>query len=104
MNDTDYKNIKPLYDRVLVEVETTPKETKNGIMFPESAKKKKSRGIVKAIGEGRLNNDGSIHPLQVKVGDKVLFGKWAGTDVNDEEDDKDGWKIIKEDDILATIQ
>lgn len=97
--------LRPLYDRILVEVETTATESKCGIILPDNAKKKKSKGMVRAIGGGRLNNDGSLHPLSVKVGDKILFGKWAGTDVNSDDDDADdGFKIVKEDDVLAIIE
>lgn len=93
--------IQPLRDRVLVQRVEQEEKTSSGIIIPDSAKEKPLEGIVRAAGKGKLNKDGEVVALQVKEGDKVLFGKYAGTDVtlNGEEH-----LILKEDDILAIIQ
>lgn len=92
--------IQPLRDRVLVQRVEQEAKTSSGIIIPDSAKEKPLEGIVRAVGKGRLNKDGEVVALQVQEGDKVLFGKYAGTDVtiNGEEH-----LIMKEDDILAVI-
>jgi chaperonin GroES len=92
--------IRPLHDRILVkriEEETT---TKGGIIIPDTAKEKPQEGRVVAIGTGKLLEDGSVRPLDVKAGDKILFGKYAGSDVNI---DGDEHIIIREEDVLAII-
>jgi chaperonin GroES len=92
--------IRPLHDRILVkriEEETT---TKGGIIIPDTAKEKPQEGRVVAVGTGKLLEDGTVRPLDVKAGDKVLFGKYAGSDVNV---DGDEHIIIREEDVLAII-
>ncbi len=93
--------ILPLYDRVLV----TPleeKEVKKGsIIIPDTAKERPQEGKVAAVGEGRLDDNGKIIPMKVKVGDRVLFAKYAGTEF--EMDDKK-YLIMRESDILAILQ
>ena len=93
--------VKPLYDRVLVKRLTEEERTKGGIIIPDTAKEKPYEGEVIAVGEGKLLDNGEIRPLAVKVGDRVLFGKYAGTEIkiNDEEH-----LILREDDILAIIE
>ena len=94
-------NIKPLHDRVLVRrVEETTK-TAGGIIIPDTAKEKPSEGVVEAVGNGRQAPDGKVAPMSVKVGDRVLFGKYAGTEVKL---DGEARLIIREEDILAVIE
>jgi chaperonin GroES len=92
--------VKPLYDRVLLKrIEETEKR-RSGIIIPDTAKEKPMEGKVVAVGAGRLNKDGSRAPLEVKAGDRVLFGKYAGQEI------KIGDKehvIIKEDEVLGII-
>lgn len=92
------KNIKPLYDRVLVKRIEAEEKTRGGIIIPDTAKERGQMGEILAVGCGRLSNDGKITPLQVKVGDKVLFGKYSGTDVDDQT------MIVREEEILAVIE
>jgi chaperonin GroES len=92
--------VKPLYDRVLLKrIEETEKRS-SGIIIPDSAKEKPMEGKVVAVGAGRINKDGSRAPLEVKAGDRVLFGKYAGQEIkiNDKEH-----VIIKEDEVLGII-
>jgi len=93
--------IKPLYDRILVKREEAEEVTSGGIIIPDTSKEKPSKGTVVAVGEGNRNDKGEIIPLSVKVGDKVLFSRFGGTDfkVNDEE-----FLIMKETDILGIIE
>lgn len=94
-------NIKPLHDRVLVRRLDETAKTAGGIIIPDTAKEKPSEGVVEAVGNGRMTPDGKIAPMTVKVGDKVLFGKYAGTEVK-----LDGQPrlIIREEDILAVVE
>lgn len=92
------QKIRPLYDRVLVKRIQAEEMTKGGIIIPDTAKEKGQIGQVIAVGSGRLSKDGNLTPLQVKAGDKVLFGKYCGTDVDDET------MIIREDEILAIVE
>ena len=94
-------NIKPLHDKVLVKRVDEETKTAGGIMIPDTAKEKPSEGIVEAVGNGFRADDGKIIPMSVKVGDRVLFAKWGGTEV------KLGGEtrlIIKESDILAVVE
>lgn len=94
--------VQPLHDRVLIERLEEEEKTAGGIIIPDNNKEKPSRGEVKAVGAGYRNaNDGSVRSLDVKPGDKVLFGKYAGTDVKIEGQD---YLIMKEDDILGILQ
>jgi chaperonin GroES len=95
------QNIQPLGDRVVVEREAAEERTAGGIVLPDSAKDKPSRGTVLAVGDGRLLDDGSRAPLQVKVGDKVLFTSYAPETIKlgDEE-----ILLMREEDILAIIE
>ena len=95
------QKIQPLGDRVLVEPLEAEEKTTGGIVIPDTAKEKQQKGKVIAVGKGRANEEGKITPLEVKVHDQVLFGRYAGTEV------KVGayeYLIIKEDDILAIIK
>ena len=91
---------RPLHDRVLIEVLDTEEKTSGGIIIPDTAKEKPSEGKVVAVGSGSKSDDGSVTALDVKSGDKILFGKWSGTEVT-----VDGKEllIMKESDILGII-
>jgi len=91
---------KPLQDRVVVKRLESDEKSSGGIIIPDTAKEKPSEGEVIAVGPGELTEDGKLKPMNVKQGDKILFGKWSGTEVkiNDEE-----LLIMKESDILGII-
>ena len=93
--------LRPLHDRLIVERLSEDEKTAGGIIIPETAKEKPQRGKVVAVGKGKIQEDGSIRPLDVKAGDTVLFGKYAGTEVNVETEDR---LIMREDDVLAVIE
>src|SRR5262245_17712705 len=92
--------LQPLGDRVVVRRESSEERTAGGIVLPDSAKEKPSRGVIEAVGNGKLLDDGTRGKLQVQVGDRVLFSSWAGETfkVADEE-----LLLMKEDDILAVL-
>ena len=94
--------IRPLQDRVIVKrLEEAVEKTKGGIIIPDTAKEKPQQGKVIAVGKGKVNDDGKVTPLDVKVGDKILFGKYSGSEIklNGEEH-----LIMREDDILGVIE
>lgn len=93
--------IVPLHDRVVIKRIDEVQKTAGGIIIPDTAKEKPSEGIVEAIGNGFRAEDGKIVPMSVKVGDKVLFGKWSGTEIKLNGSDR---LILKESDILAIIE
>ena len=93
--------IRPLQDRILVKRLEETNQTKGGIIIPDTAKEKPQEGEVVAVGKGRVLEDGSQRALDVKAGDRILFGKYAGTDVKIEEED---YLIMREDDILGVIE
>lgn len=92
--------IKPLHDRVAVELEEQESKTAGGIIIPDSAKEKPIKGKIVAVGSGAKDDKGNAIPLDVKIGDKVMFGKWSGTEV-----EVDGRKllIMKESDIMCVL-
>ena len=94
-------NIRPLQDRVVVK--RVPEETTSagGIVIPDSAAEKPSRGEILAVGNGKVNSNGDVRPLDVKVGDQVLFGKYAGTEVKVDGEDV---LIMREEDILGVFE
>lgn len=94
-------SVKPLQDRVLVKRLEEEKKTAGGIIIPDNSKEKPAEGEIIAVGSGHINQDGSIRALEVKAGDKVLFGKYTGTEVKVEGHD---YLIMKEDDILGILQ
>ena len=94
-------NFKPLYDRVLVERIAQEERTSGGIIIPDSAQEKPLQGQVLAVGVGKLNDDGSIRPTDIKVGDVVLFGKYAGTEIKIDGSDR---TILREDDVLGVVE
>ena len=93
-------NFRPLHDRVLVQPLDGEEKTAGGIIIPDTAKEKPSEGKVIAVGPGAKTEDGKIFPMEVKVGDLVLFGKWSGTEVK-----IDGveYSIMKESDIMGIM-
>jgi len=95
-------NLKPLADRVVVEPIEQEETTPSGIVLPETAKEKPQEGRVLAVGPGRMNDEGKRWPLDVKEGDKVLFAKYAGTEVKLPDDRK--ILVLKESDILAIVE
>ncbi len=94
-------NIRPLHDRVLVKRLEGEEKTAGGIVIPDSAKEKPAEGQVVAIGSGKVLDNGDVRALDVKVGDKVLFGKYAGTEVKVKDEDL---IVLREDDIVAVIE
>ena len=91
---------RPLHDRVLVRRVEAEEKTAGGIIIPDTAKEKPMEGEVVSVGPGARGDDGKIQPLDVKTGDRVLFGKWSGTEVKI---DGDEFVILREDDVLAVI-
>ena len=93
--------IRPLQDRIIVRRVDEEETTKGGIIIPDSAKEKPQEGKVIAVGKGKANEEGKIQPLDVKKGDKVLFSKYAGTEINIEGEEH---LIIREDDVLGVVE
>ncbi|TAL45147.1 MAG: co-chaperone GroES [Methylovulum sp.] len=93
--------LKPLADRIVVRPLDAQDKTKSGLVLPDSAKEKPQEGKVIAVGTGRLLDDGAVKSLEIKNGDRVLYGKYSGTEVSIEGED---YLILKEDDILAVVQ
>ena len=93
--------IRPLHDRVLVEPLTAEEKTAGGIIIPDTAQEKPQEGKIVAVGNGAKGEDGKVQALDVKKGDKVLYGKWSGTEVK--VDGKD-LLIMKESDIMGIIE
>jgi len=93
--------IRPLQDRILVERMEEEEKTKGGIIIPDTAKEKPAEGKVVAVGNGKLGDDGKRIPLEIKKGDKILFGKYSGTEVKIEGKE---YLIMREDDILGVIE
>ena len=91
---------RPLHDRVLVESLESEEKTAGGIIIPDTAKEKPQEGKVIAVGAGAKSDDGKITPMDVKVGDHILFGKWSGTEVKI---DGKEYSIMKESDIMGII-
>jgi len=93
--------VRPLHDRVIVQRIKEEETTKGGIIIPDTAKEKPSEGKIIAVGNGKLLENGSLKPLEVKKGDKVLFGKYAGTEIKI---DGEEHLIMREDDIIAVVE
>jgi chaperonin GroES len=91
---------RPLHDRVAVKRVAEEEKTKGGIIIPDTAKEKPQEGEIVAVGPGARSDDGKVHALEVKVGDRVLFGKWSGTEVKI---DGDELMIMKESDIMGVL-
>lgn len=93
-------NLKPLYDRIAVIAVEQEEKTAGGVIIPDTAKEKPMRGKVVAVGKGTRSENGTVHPLEVKVGDEVLYGKWAGTEVKIK---GETIMIMKESDVMGII-
>ena len=93
--------IRPLQDRIIVKRIEEEETTSGGIIIPDTAKEKPQEGKVIAVGKGKVGEDGKVQPLDVKKGDKVLFSKYAGTEVNIEDVEH---LIIREDDVLGILE
>lgn len=93
--------IRPLHDRVLVQRIEEEEKTKGGIIIPDTAREKPQQGKIIAVGPGRIDDKGNRVPMNVKEGDRVLFGKYAGSEV---EIDDEQYLIMREDDILGVIE
>ena len=89
---------RPLHDRVLIKVLDSEEKTSGGIIIPDTAKEKPQEGEIVAVGPGAMNDSGKLAPMDVKVGDIVLFGKWSGTEVKI---DGKEYSIMKESDIMG---
>jgi len=94
-------NLRPLHDRVIIKRMEEERTSPGGIVIPDSAAEKPSRGEVVAAGNGKRTDAGEVVPMDVKVGDKVLFGKYSGTEVKVEGDDM---LVMREEDIMAVIE
>ena len=92
---------RPLHDRVLVRRIESDEKSRGGIIIPDSAKEKPSEGEIMAVGTGARDESGKLLPLDVKVGDRVLFGKWSGTEVKVDNED---YMVMKESDIMGIIE
>ena len=93
--------IRPLQDRVLVERVEEEHKTKGGIIIPDSAKEKPQEGKIVAVGKGKLNEDGKVIPPNVKAGDRILFGKFSGSEIKL---DGSEYLIMREEDILGVLE
>ena len=94
-------NVRPLRDRILVKRIDEEAKTKGGLIIPDTAKEKPMEGKVLAVGKGRVDDDGKVHPLDVHKGDRVLFGKYSGSEIRVAGDEH---LIIREDDVLAVLE
>jgi chaperonin GroES len=95
------EKLKPLYDRLLIQRVENESMSAGGIIIPDTAQEKTQIGVVKAVGDGKLATDGSIRPLKVKKGDKILFGKYSGTEVKL---DGEEYLILREDEVLGIVE
>ena len=94
-------SFRPLHDRVLIRRIEQEEKTSGGIIIPDTAKEKPMEGEVMAVGSGAIKEDGTVRPLDVKVGDRVLFGKWSGTEVKM---DGEELVIMRESDVMGIIE
>ena len=94
-------NLRPLHDRIVVKRMEEERTSPGGIVIPDSATEKPSKGEVMAVGNGKVSENGDLRPVDVKVGDTVLFGKYSGTEVKVDGDDL---LVMREDDVMAVIE
>jgi len=94
-------HFRPLHDRVLVRRVTAEEKTAGGIIIPDTAKEKQQRGKVEAVGAGKMDDNGKRIPLDVKSGDRILFGKYSGNEVKIDGED---YLILREEDVLAILE
>ena len=95
------KKFRPLHDRILVKRLETKEAKKGGIIIPDTAKEKPQEAEVIALGPGKLTKDGKLQPISVKVGDKILFGKYSGNEVKLDDEE---YLIMREEDVLGILQ
>ena len=93
--------VRPLHDRVIVKRIEEEEKTSGGIIIPDTAKEKPQQGKIVAVGKGKVNDDGKLTPMDVKVGDRILFGKYSGSEIKL---DGDELLIMREDDILGVLE
>ena len=93
--------LKPLYDRILVKRLDGEEKTAGGIIIPDSAKEKPIMGQVLAVGNGKLLDGGKVRPMDIKAGDKILFGKYSGTELKIDGEDR---LVLKEDEVLGVVE
>ena len=94
-------NIRPLHDRILIKRIEEKETVKGGIIIPDTAKEKPQEGEVVAVGKGKKTEDGKVIPLDVKAGDRILFGKYSGTEIKVEEQE---YLILREEEVLGVIE
>lgn len=94
-------NVRPLHDRILIKRIEEQETVRGGIIIPDTAKEKPQEGEVIAVGNGKKTEDGKVLPLDVKVGDRILFGKYSGTDIKIAEEE---YLILREDEVLAVLE
>jgi len=94
-------NFRPLHDRILIERVEDKQTAKGGIVIPDTAKEKPQEGQVVAVGSGKRNEDGKVVPLDVKAGDRILFGKFSGTEIKI---DNQEYLILREEEVLGIIE
>ncbi|MDN2568623.1 co-chaperone GroES [Aquibium sp. A9E412] len=94
-------NFRPLHDRILVRRIEAEERTAGGVIIPDTAKEKPQEGEVIAVGPGARDDSGAVQPLEVKVGDRILFGKWSGTEIRLEGEDL---LIMKESDVMGVLE
>jgi chaperonin GroES len=99
--ENESMKLRPLQDRIIVKRLEEENVTAGGILIPDTAKEKPQRGEIVNVGKGKVTEDGKVLPMDVKPGDKVLFGKYAGTEIKIEGED---YLIMREDDILGVIE
>jgi chaperonin GroES len=93
--------VRPLYDRILVKRIEQQEQKRGGIVIPDTAKEKPMEALVEAVGEGKFDDNGKRIPLDVKKGDHILIGKYAGTEIKIEDDE---YLILREDEVLAIVE
>jgi len=101
MGNAKNNKIRPLQDRLIVERLEGEEKTASGLYIPDSAKEKPQQGRVVSVGKGKVREDGTIQPLDVKAGDKILFGKYSGTEIKI---DGTEYLIMREDDVLGVLE
>jgi chaperonin GroES len=101
IEEREEMKIRPLHDRILVKRLEGEEKSKGGIIIPDTAKEKPQEGKVIAVGKGKVTDDGDIRPLDVHKGDRILFGKYSGSDIELEGEEH---LIIREDDVLAVLE
>lgn len=101
MAKSDSAKIRPLQDRLIVERIDADEKTSSGLIIPDSAKEKPQQGRVMAVGKGKVREDGTVQPLDVKKGDTILFGKYSGSEIKI---DGSEYLIMREDDVLGVVE